>query len=116
MTKSIYKINQLGTKRWTINGQLHREDGPAVEYASGTKFWYQNGLLHREDGPAVEFSNGTKFWCLNGRYHREDGPAFEYASEKKEWYLNDKLVGEGERPGNWEELVLLARVEQVMND
>ncbi len=32
-------------------GELHREDGPAIEYTSGTKMWYQNGKLHREDGP-----------------------------------------------------------------
>ena len=32
----------------------------------GTKFWYLNGKLHREDGPAVEYANGDKFWCLNG--------------------------------------------------
>ena len=25
-----------------MNGKLHREDGPAVEYANGSKFWYLN--------------------------------------------------------------------------
>ena len=32
----------------------------------GTKFWYLNGLRHREDGPAVEFASGIKSWFLNG--------------------------------------------------
>jgi len=32
-----------------------------------TKRWFLNGKLHREDGPAVEWPNGTKFWCLNGK-------------------------------------------------
>ena len=32
-------IDSYGTKRWYQNGQLHREDGPAVEYADGTKSW-----------------------------------------------------------------------------
>ena len=26
-----------------------------------------NGKLHREDGPAVEWANGRKHWYLNGR-------------------------------------------------
>jgi hypothetical protein len=47
-------------------GQLHREDGPAIEYPNGTKLWYQNNLLHREDGPAIEWASGTREWWLNG--------------------------------------------------
>jgi len=58
---------------------------------SGVKKWRLNGKLHREDGPAVEYANGNKAWYLNGRYHREDGPAFENASGHKGWYLNNRL-------------------------
>ncbi len=32
-----------GSKEWFLNDKLHREDGPAIEYASGTKYWYLNG-------------------------------------------------------------------------
>ena len=46
-------------------------------YDNGDKYWYLNGKLHREDGPAVEWSNGSKEWWLNGELHREDGPAVE---------------------------------------
>ena len=28
--------------------------------------WHQNGNLHREDGPAVELADGGKYWYLNG--------------------------------------------------
>jgi hypothetical protein len=28
---------------WRLNGQRHREDGPAIEWADGTKSWYLNG-------------------------------------------------------------------------
>jgi hypothetical protein len=35
-------------------------------YNNNTKFWYLNGERHREDGPAMEFEDGTKFWYLNG--------------------------------------------------
>lgn len=45
--------------------QLHREDGPAIEFSNGDKYWFRNGLCHREDGPAVECSNGTERWYLN---------------------------------------------------
>jgi len=49
-----------------VQGELHREDGPAVEYNDGTKEWWLNGQLHREDGPAIEYYDGIKEWWLNG--------------------------------------------------
>ena len=61
------KVDEDKTKRWYLNGNLHREDGPAVEWADGTKYWYLNDKLHREDGPAVEYADGTKFCYLNGK-------------------------------------------------
>ena len=59
-------------------------------YDIGNKYWYLNDNLHREDGPAIEFADGSKAWYLNGELHREDGPAFEYADGYKSWYLNNK--------------------------
>ena len=70
---------------------IHREDGPAIEYADGYKEWYLNGERHCESGPAIEGCNGHKEWWLNGNLHREDGPAIEYTSGLREWYLNGKL-------------------------
>ena len=64
-------VRDCGDKLWHLNGQFHREDGPAIEHASGAKFWYLNGQRHREDGPAVELANGTKYWFLNGWYLAE---------------------------------------------
>jgi hypothetical protein len=52
-------------------GQLHREDGPAIEYADGDKEWWINGECHREDGPAVECADGTKLWYLSGIQYTE---------------------------------------------
>jgi hypothetical protein len=60
--------------------------------SDGSKHWYLNGKLHRQDGPAIEYPNGTKYWYLNNKLHREDGPAVEYASGHKEWYLNDTEI------------------------
>jgi len=83
-----------GTKEWYENGQLHREDGPAIELSDGTKKWYKNGQLHREDGPALEWSDGTKMWCKNGQFHREGGPAIIGVDGRQQWWF------EGER--HWE--------------
>ena len=67
MSQPKMVLDSDGTKRWVLNGKLHREDGPAVEWPNGTKFWYLNNKWHREDGPAVERSNGTKQWFLNNK-------------------------------------------------
>ena len=90
------KIHDNGDKAWYLNDKLHREDGPAVEWANGDKWWYLNGKLRREDGPAIEYASGTKSWYLNGKLHRENGPAVEYADGDKAWYLNDKKYTEAE--------------------
>ena len=90
-TKIVEKVDQYGKyKEWTINGKIHREDGPAKIWASGDKYWYINGKLHREDGPAKIWADGSKFWYINGKRHREGGPAMEYASGDKFWYINGK--------------------------
>ena len=61
---------------------------------NGDKCWYLDGKLHREDGPAIEWADGTRFWHRNGKRHREDGPAIEWANGNKEWYLDDKRLSE----------------------
>jgi len=90
-TKPTVKTDSYGTKEWWLDGELHRTDGPAVEYPNGTKQWCLNGELHRTDGPAVDDADGTKEWWLNGKFHRTDGPAVEDADGTKEWWLNGKL-------------------------
>lgn len=83
-----------GDKEWHLNGKCHREDGPAVEWYDGNKAWYLNDKRHREDGPAIEYADGLKEWYLNGKLHREDGPAVEYPDGLKEWYLNGEFLTE----------------------
>ena len=41
-------------------------------YTDGYKSWYLNGELHREDGPAIECANGDKHWFLNGECLTEE--------------------------------------------
>ena len=90
------RVYEDGSKFWLLNDNLHREDGPAIEWASGSKYWYLNGKRHREDGPAVELASGGKFWLLNGKQHREDGPAVERADGDKAWFLNGEKITEEE--------------------
>jgi hypothetical protein len=82
-------IVQDDTKKWYLNGRLHRADGPAVEYEHGA-IWYSNGRLHRADGPA-KTCDGVEEWYYDGRRHREDGPAIIRPDGSREWYLGDKL-------------------------
>ena len=44
MSYITYKVTVFdgGGKYWRLNDVLHREDGPALEYASGHKEWYLN--------------------------------------------------------------------------
>ena len=43
MNKPEIKVDLHGTKEWYLNGKLHREDGPAIEWSDGSKSWYLNG-------------------------------------------------------------------------
>jgi len=89
-------VSDNGMIQWRFEGKLHREDGPAKEYANGGKSWYLNGERHREDGPAIEYAYGGKSWYLNGKLHREDGPAIEDSDGNKYWYLNGVELTEQE--------------------
>jgi len=91
-------VRYNGDRFWNVNGMLHREDGPAVEWADGTREWYVNGLRHREDGPAVKWANGIREWYVNGRLHREGGPAIEYPDGTREWCINGERVSEEDYP------------------
>ena len=90
------EVHNDRTDWYNLEGQRHREDGPAVEYADEYKAYYINGKRHREDGPAVEFSNGDKYYYINDKLHREDGPAIEYLDGYKSYYINGKNLTEKE--------------------
>ena len=79
---------------------LHREDGPAVEYADGSKGWYQNGKLHRIDGPALEWFDGDRLWYQNDKLHRMDGPAITTRGESKEWWVDHVFIFDVDKSGN----------------
>ena len=88
--------NKIVKTEYWFTGQLHREDGPAVECDNGHKEWRFYGKLHREDGPAIEYFNGSKEWYINGQLHREDGPAVVMLNGGKEWWINGSKLTEEE--------------------
>ena len=53
-----------GTKVWTRNGKLHRDNGlPAIERANGCREWWVRGKRRRCGGlPAVIEANGMKIY------------------------------------------------------
>lgn len=67
---------------------------------------------------------GIKEWYLVSKgpfyIHNENGPAREHIAGGrlfgKEWWLNNKLIGTGDCPPNWEELVLLAQLERFLDE
>jgi hypothetical protein len=80
--KSKIRIGK-NSKEWRLpNGELHREDGPAMEHNNGYKFWYINDLLHREDGPAVVHPSGSKSWYLNNINYTEQEHKFKMRDRK----------------------------------
>ena len=56
-------------------------------WANGSKFWYLNGKLHREDGPAIEWADGDKFWCSKSWYL-----SGERVTEEEHKRLTSKVV------------------------
>ena len=62
-------IDKYGYKEWRLpSGDLHREDGPAVEYASGAKRWCLNDIQYTENEYKYEMrSRKLKklLWNLN---------------------------------------------------
>jgi len=72
-----------GTRCQLLNGQYHREDGPAFERVNGDQIWYLHGKKHRRFGAAVITAARKEYW-LNGK--RYDMPKFN--SKPKCWWLN----------------------------
>jgi hypothetical protein len=82
----VVAVRPNGDREWRVEGKLHREEEPAVEYAEGGGEWWVHGVNHREDGPAAVFPDGSWAWYKNGRLHRLDGPALWEPGGRVAWY------------------------------
>jgi hypothetical protein len=49
------------------------------------KVYVKDGQVHREDGPAVECANGNKAWFLNGNQYSKE--KYERAMEMKKMII-----------------------------
>ncbi len=79
-----------GIIHWTLGGELHRADGPAMdgpahESVPGGPYiacaaYFIRGQKHRVDGPAIVRNDGLgpNEWWQNGYLHRMYGPAILY--------------------------------------
>jgi len=81
-------------KKRPFRSQRHCADGPAVIMLHGVprdrarvEYWL-DGELHRADGPAIEFDDGGDEWFREGRRHRLDGPAIDRPLWVKVWYID----------------------------
>jgi hypothetical protein len=92
----IIKSEYPDRVEYTLNGLLHREDGPAIERSNGSKAWFIDGKAHRGDGPARILSDGTKYWYINNKLHRINGPAVEYNNGSKAWFIDGNQLSEKE--------------------
>ena len=43
---NIRNEDENGNKYYTLNGKLHREDGPAIERKNGYKAWWVHNKCH----------------------------------------------------------------------
>jgi hypothetical protein len=98
--KYTVEVNEKGTY-WFKEGTkiLHREDGPACEWANGDKFWYKNGKLHREDGFAFEtiLDFGSIGSCKYWKIKESTPEGYPLCMEEicpNKYYINDTQVKE----------------------
>lgn len=65
--KKVYNATHTRVEYYNDKGQLHREDGPAIEYDNGDFMYFINGQLHRKDGPAIKMNDNESF-IVNGKF------------------------------------------------
>jgi len=51
-------------------------------WEDGDKVWYYEGKLHRENGPAWEYADGDTEWWLNNKLYSEEEWTFEMRKRK----------------------------------
>ncbi len=83
-----------------FNGQMHRDDGPAVVYANGRQEWWCHGKLHREGGPAVMIPNHHVNWFNNGLHYLDGNqPAIILKNYGLlVWFRNGRVSRDNKRP------------------
>ena len=82
-------------KNYTRIEKHYDEDNSPSLYSS--IYYNDEDQMHRTDGPAVEWEDGSKVWVINNMYHRLDGPAEIYVDGdmiRKFYSINNKRYSE----------------------
>jgi hypothetical protein len=80
--------DDFGNRLWQLNGEYHRDNGPAVE-RTDNQIWFQHGVKHRDGGPAEiteVYGQHVEVWYQHGQIHRQDGPARVKHAVVSEWF------------------------------
>ena len=67
--RSEFTIDRAGSKTWTLNGEYHRLDGPAIIQVDGGEWWFKHDEYHRLDGPAIILPDSRKYWAVAGEQY-----------------------------------------------
>ena len=73
MKECKVKVYEDRTEWFLLEGELHREDGPAIEYASGNKSWYLSGEKLTEE----EFNERMNPTSCSGKIVEIDGKKYK---------------------------------------
>lgn len=84
--------------------------------ASGGVCWLLGGIVHRDNGPAREWANGNKFWCQYGEVHRLDGPAriFKNDLRANQWWVRGNHIPDQWIKENIADQKNVTKAEQVL--
>lgn len=82
-------VLESGTVEYWVDGVLHREGKPAIEWSSGNESWYFDGKLHNDCGPAIWQKNGTilEWWLHGKRLFKKDFTDFELIDKLGAWSI-----------------------------
>lgn len=95
---TLKKDRKFIKEQWTIDGKLHRKDGPARMFKSiheTEEMWCINDKRHRLDGPAITrwFPSGQLWleeWYFENKEHREENKI-----SSCQWYENGQIHIQG---------------------
>ena len=72
----IVDVMECKEQEWVVwrdaEDQLYRSNGLTMERSDSTKYCTLNGQIHKEDGPAIEYVDGSKKWFLFGKELTEE--------------------------------------------
>ena len=87
--KVLPSVIDVDRVEWhNADGQVDRDDGPAIIYRSGTRSWVKNGKTHRVGAPALTYDHVGEVWKVDGKLHRLDGAAHISPTGHRCWYVN----------------------------